>query len=221
MLRRLSSLKRCPVQTKEGAIGRITSFYFDDDTWAVKYAAVRTIEWPGSFVLLPSSTFVHPDRSIGALLTTARSDAIRTSPRSEEGRPISKVLEAACLSHFGLLPSWPSESDGASECSVRSINELIGSIVRAVDGGVGFLEDIIINAASWDIRYLVVDMGNAVLGGKSVAIPRSALCNSDWPHRRHCLTLSRHQMKAAPEASLTMSATDEQRLRRYFADGLT
>ena len=220
MLRRLNSLQRCPVQTKEGAIGRITSFYFDDYSWVVNYAAVRTIEWPGSFVLIPSSTFVHPDRSIGALLTTARSDVIRTSPRSE-GRPISKVLEAVCLSHFGLLPSWPSESDEPSECSVRSINELIGSIVRAVDGGVGFIEDIIINAASWDIRYLVVDTRNAMLGGKSVAIPRSALCNSDWAHRRHCLTLSRHQIKAAPEASLRMSATDEQRLRRYFADSLT
>ena len=53
MLHRAKSLKGYKLDSKDGEIGRVKEFYFDDQHWAIRYMVVDTAAWlPGRQVLI-------------------------------------------------------------------------------------------------------------------------------------------------------------------------
>jgi hypothetical protein len=52
MLRNANKLQGFKIRTTDGEIGRVDQFYFDDETWAVRYLVVDTRKWwPGKKVV--------------------------------------------------------------------------------------------------------------------------------------------------------------------------
>ena len=62
---------------------------------------------------------------------------------------------------------------------LRSVNEVTGYRVHAVDGEIGEIENLMFDDADWSVRYFVVDTRNWWLG-QHVLIPPLAVKTIDW-----------------------------------------
>ncbi|HET8729042.1 MAG TPA: PRC-barrel domain-containing protein [Alphaproteobacteria bacterium] len=89
--------------------------------------------------------------------------------------------------------------------------------VRATDGDVGTISDLLFDDRSWTVRYLVVRAGNW-LTGRKVLIAPAALRSPDGGHRTVPVNLSREQVKSSPDidADMPVNRQHEVDLHRYY-----
>ena len=80
---------------------------------------------------------------------------------------------------------------------VHRLNLIQGFHVHATDGDIGHVDDFLLEEASWQIRYLVVDTSNW-LGGKWVAVSPSSVTRVDWSNREVYVSLTRAQIRDSP-----------------------
>jgi hypothetical protein len=104
--------------------------------------------------------------------------------------------------YFGLsLDTGKTHGDGVSlhgsDPHVRSVNEVIGYRLHAVDGEIGHIENFMIDDADWSIHYFIVDTRNWWFGER-VLISPLAVKSIEWFDRRVALDVSREQVKASP-----------------------
>ena len=53
MLHNMSDLKGSKIKARDGEVGEVEDFYFDDDKWTIRYLVVDTGNWlPGGRVLI-------------------------------------------------------------------------------------------------------------------------------------------------------------------------
>jgi hypothetical protein len=104
--------------------------------------------------------------------------------------------------YFGLgLSASEPHGKGASlrgaDPHVRSVEEVTGYHIHAVDGEIGHIENFMIDDADWSIHYFIVDTRNWWFG-KRVLISPLAVKSIDWFDRGVELDVSREQVKASP-----------------------
>jgi hypothetical protein len=62
MLTNTTFLKGLAIQATDGELGTVDEFYFDDETWAIRYLTVKTDGWlSGRQVLISPISIVQPD----------------------------------------------------------------------------------------------------------------------------------------------------------------
>jgi sporulation protein YlmC with PRC-barrel domain len=100
---------------------------------------------------------------------------------------------------------------------LRSIADLNGYTIRTTDDEIGHVSDIYFDDEAWTVRYLVVDIGNWLLGRK-VLISRLALGQPDWETQQFPVGLSRQQVEDSPEIDLArpVSRQHELELHEYY-----
>jgi hypothetical protein len=104
---RLSPLLGGPVLALDGEIGVISDFYFDDDTWTVRYLVVDTGKWlRGRRVLLPLWALHAPDWQQARVPVRVTRKQVRHSPDVDTHRPVSRTMETASLSYYGYPAYW-------------------------------------------------------------------------------------------------------------------
>ena len=54
MLRNADHLKGFAIRATDGGLGTVDQFYFDDETWAIRYLTVETAGWLGGRQVLIS-----------------------------------------------------------------------------------------------------------------------------------------------------------------------
>jgi uncharacterized protein YrrD len=81
---------------------------------------------------------------------------------------------------------------------LRSTGSVTGFYIYTTDGGMGHVEDFIVDASSWAIRYLVVDTANWWPGRKVLVSP-NWVTGISWDERNVTLELSREQIEHSPE----------------------
>ena len=84
-----------------------------------------------------------------------------------------------------------------SDPHVRSVNEVTGYHIHAVDGEIGHIENFMIDDADWSIHYFIVDTRNW-WSGQRVLISPLAVKSIDWFVRHVELDVSREQVKSSP-----------------------
>jgi hypothetical protein len=65
------------------------------------------------------------------------------------------------------------------EQHVRSVNEVSGYHVAALDGEVGHVDDFLVDSSSWKIEGLLLDTSNWI-GRMAVVSPTSSLTEVEW-----------------------------------------
>lgn len=80
---------------------------------------------------------------------------------------------------------------------LRSTQAVIGYHMQASDGAIGHLETLLVDEASWGVRYLVVDTKNW-WPGKHVLLSPYAAKHIDWSAREVDLDVTRDQVKGSP-----------------------
>ncbi|HVG54790.1 MAG TPA: PRC-barrel domain-containing protein [Vicinamibacterales bacterium] len=80
---------------------------------------------------------------------------------------------------------------------VHRLSRIQGFHVGANDGPMGHIDDFIVDEASWQIRYLVIDTSNW-MGGKWVAVSPASVTKIDWSNQSVVLNLTRDEIRNSP-----------------------
>ncbi len=99
----------------------------------------------------------------------------------------------------------------------RSLKELNGFTVQAIDGEKGNVKNFLFDEDTWVIRYVDVDLGNFFVE-KRVLIPREQLGLPDWENNHFPVNLTTQRIENAPglEYDLPVSRRYEQDLAQYY-----
>jgi len=244
MLRQTKDTMNFVLQARNAEIGRVKDFYFDDQSWAVRYLVADTGKWlPLKRVLISPfavGVFNETEKNVAVNLTR---DQIENSPSIEEDAPISRQYERAYYAHYGWPYYWegpglwgpsafpayryypglateeprPAQPEAEGDPHLRSVKEVTGYHLQAVDGEIGHVEDFIIDDSDWVIQYLVVDTRNW-WPGKKVLVPPFWATSIDWDRSRVHLDLDRATIQRAPEydAGHPIGREYEARLFEYY-----
>ncbi len=91
----------CAIHASDGDIGRVDEFYFDDDTWTIRYLVVQTGSW-----LLDRRVLISPlsvrdaDWQARRVIVSLTRDQIRNSPDIDTARPVSRQHEIELYKYY-------------------------------------------------------------------------------------------------------------------------
>ncbi len=107
MLRTTKDMNGFAIRATDGEIGEVSDFYFDDDSWVVRYLVVDTGSW-----LLDRRVLISPlslgiprwdEKLLPVSLTMAQ---VRDSPDVDTQRPVSRQHEIQWLGYYGYPYYW-------------------------------------------------------------------------------------------------------------------
>jgi len=241
MLRQFSDIKNFALAASDGEIGKAREFYFDDESWIVRYLVVDTGGWlTGRSVLIAPQSLgpVNEERELIAVkLTKAQ---VENSPPVEMEKPVSRQYEEEFHRYYGYPGYWlapeivglgaaPSMAEAVPELlakenvrndrgdpHLRSTSEVDGYAIHATDGDIGQVDDFIVDDADWAIRYLVIS--RSWWPGKKVILATEWTDQVSWEERKVVVPLAREAIKDAPEWDDTQPITRdfETRLHDYY-----
>lgn len=103
-------MKGAAIRARDGAIGSVRTFLFEDTTWTVRYLVVDTGTWlPGRQVLLSPMSLGRVDWSGGivqGLPVDLTRERIANAPDIDTDRPVSRQHEAEFNAYYGLAAYW-------------------------------------------------------------------------------------------------------------------
>jgi uncharacterized protein YrrD len=235
MLSKVKTLKGYTLHSLDGEIGKVNEFYFDDQHWTIRYLIADTGNWlTGRQVLISPYALVAvmgEEEQISIDLTKKQ---IEDSPSLRSDKPVSRQFEDAYYRYYGWPMYWggpymwgaypyivrdrelwsvSTQGEKAWDPHLRSTHDVSGHHIQAVDGGIGHVEDFIIDDETWAIRYLMIDTRNWWPGRKALVAPQWVERVS-WSESKVFVNLSRETIKQSPEY------TDESQLTRDYEIGL-
>jgi|GEM_PF-6450791 len=128
MLLSSTELHRYDVKATDGLIGTVQDIYFDDGTWKLQYFIVETSGF------LRHRTIHVPIDSVQGLEFPEEALMLRLAKSQLEAEPGKDI---------GV--------------HLQSANQLAGYAVSASDGPIGTVHGLLIETASWSVRYVVVN----------------------------------------------------------------
>jgi hypothetical protein len=107
MLRNVAHLKGFTIRARDGEIGTLDQFYFDDETWAIRYLEVDTRNWwPGKKVLVAPQWIENvswPDSKVYVDLTR---ETIRNAPEWLKSMTVTREYENRLYDYYDRSPYW-------------------------------------------------------------------------------------------------------------------
>ena len=107
MLWNASAINGYAIAAKDGSLGSVSDFLFDDESWLIRWLIVDTGKWlSGRKVLLPPSVLGHPDPENREFSVRLTKQEVEDSPDIATDRPVSRQMEATIYDHYGWYPYW-------------------------------------------------------------------------------------------------------------------
>ena len=107
MLTNATHLKGLVIRATDGELGTVEQFYFDDETWAIRYLIVETGGWLGGRrVLISPFSVIHTDWPARRLDVALTKKQVEHSPEIDTHQPVSRQHEAAYLGYYGYPYYW-------------------------------------------------------------------------------------------------------------------
>jgi uncharacterized protein YrrD len=191
MERNIKGLIGYSMEATDGVIGEVKEFYFDDQTWDIRYLIVKTGGWlSGREVLISPAALVKANDQNELFPVRLTKKQISDSPDIDTNKPVSRQQETALYDHYAWESYWlsgfyPGGYLGVSmpfpvidenppiqddeNLHLRSTDNIIGYHIQATDGEIGHIHDVIIDDETWKVKFMVVDTHNW-FGGKKVLI---------------------------------------------------
>ena len=107
MLRHAKDLESYELRARDGVVGHVRDFFFDDRAWGVRYLVIDTGSWLDSRRVLISPTAVSRaewDRKL--LPVNLTREQVRHSPGVDTEAPVSREHEAALLQYYNWPAYW-------------------------------------------------------------------------------------------------------------------
>jgi sporulation protein YlmC with PRC-barrel domain len=239
---RAKDLEGYAIAATDDDIGKLDDFYFDDESWTIRYLVVETGNWLlNRKVLISPFALSSADLPKERLHVTLTKKQVEESPGIDTDKPVSRQHEASFHDYYDYPYYWsgpflwgPSpqprlpietqrviekalaKSEETNDVHLRSANEVTGYHIAATDGDIGHVEDFIVDAETWEIRYLVVDTQNW-WPGKKVLVAPLWIDRVSWIDSKVYAGLSRETIKNAPEYHpKTFNRNYEEMLYDYY-----
>ena len=137
MLRSLKQFGDFGLQAKDGEIGSLDEFYFDDRHWTIRYLVVKPQKWlSGRRVLISPHSLVAPDWKRKVIVTELTKAQIEKAPDVDFHKPTSRQDEEKLIKYYKWEFYW---SD--PDFYLQSSKDIIGYKVEGKDGSVGIVSD--------------------------------------------------------------------------------
>jgi sporulation protein YlmC with PRC-barrel domain len=231
MLRSVRSLYGYKIMAKDGAIGKVHEFFFEDETWLVRYLVVGTGRWlPSRQVLISPVAFGKADWESKAFHVILTREQVESSPGIEKDQPVSRRHLIELFRYYGWPPYWPvgagfnmsppataeeeDEGEEAANPHLRSTRAVAGYNITASDGDIGHVDDFIVDDEEWALRYVVVDTRNWLPGRRVLVAPRW-IEYIDWSMKRVAMALTKELIKNSPEYDPAQPVNREYEVRLY------
>lgn len=198
MLQNTKDLYGHKLIAKDGEIGHITDFYFDDQHWTVRYLVADTGSWLGGrAVLLSPHAFGQWDEKEKTLSVDLTRKQIQNSPPIERHQPVSRQQEIDYYQYYGWPAYWnggavwglggfpvvmPASQDQIEaqgqpqhrkDKHLRSTKAIHGYSIHATDGEIGSVKSFIVDDKSWQVSQLSVEAGHWYAGQEIFITPSS------------------------------------------------
>ena len=100
---------------------------------------------------------------------------------------------------------------------LRSAKHILGYTVKASDGDMGKVKDVLFDDRQWTIRYIVVDTGHW-LPGRQVLISPASVGKADWNSKELGVALDRKRIEESPsiDQDMPVSRQKELELVKYY-----
>ncbi len=223
MQRNIKSLIGYSLQAKDGEIGRIDEFYFDDENWSIQYLIVQTGSWlNGRKVLIAPQSVERTDSEAKKFHINLSKELIKTSPDIDTDKPVSGQQEISLYGHYAwdryggggfyaggsapflntpviidekiLKETGSNHARKDDDLHLRSTNALTGYHIHATDGEIGHVNDFIIDDKTWQVLYFVIDTHNW-FGGKKVLVDVKNITDIQWENSKIILDISMEDVK--------------------------
>lgn len=223
MLRSIKGLLGHRIHATDGEIGEVDEFYFDDETWDIRYMVVRTGNWlSGRRVLISPAALKAPDWDARTFPVALTLEQVRNSPPIDTEKTVTRRHEAELHEHYAWPLYWgesflagsmsggtvfpPAAGRGAERAGgtagqdshLQGTNSVTGYRLHALDGLLGHVDDYIVDDGQWIIRYLVADPG-VWLPGRKVLISPGWIESVDWEASEVFVDLTREAIGESPE----------------------
>jgi sporulation protein YlmC with PRC-barrel domain len=177
MERNINSLTGYSIAATDGDIGQLEEFYFDDETWTIRYLIVKTGSWlSGREVLIATKALLHKSWQQKLIPVNLTKSQIQKSPDIDTDQPVSRQQEAELYGHYQWESYWGSGFYGGGSLGVsmpfpsidrkvliepdkdhkrpgedvhlRSTERITDYHIHVADGEIGHVKDFIIDAYS-------------------------------------------------------------------------
>ena len=237
MLRSMQELKNYTIGATDGEIGHITDFFFDDDSWVIRYLVVETGSWLLTRkVLISPYSLMQPDWMHKRLPVRINREQVKNSPDIDTERPVSRQHEIVYADYYSYPHYWAGTSVWAD--ALYSPTHLAGggglSAVElatsaeaahgnddphlrsctALDGDIGHVQGMLVDEDTWALRYLVVDTANW-WGGHQVLISPDWIESISWADSAVFINLNRDSIKASPGFDSTAELNHQHELALF------
>lgn len=208
MERNINSLIGNSLAATNGIIGDVKDFYFDDESWIIRYLVVKTGSWLfGREVLISPVAMKDRYWLKNIIPINLTKEQIQRSPDIDTQQPVSRQQEVELYGHYQWESYWGSGFYGGGSMGVsmpfpsidrkvliepdkahkhpgddihlRSTERITDYHVHADDDEIGHVKDFIIDDQTLQLLFFVVDTHNWI-GGKKVLIPIKKIKKIDW-----------------------------------------
>jgi hypothetical protein len=226
MLRSIKKLYGDKLGASDGEIGQVKDFYFDDQSWAVRYLVADTGTWLTSRqVLLSPHAFGSLHQAGKVLLVNLTRKQIEDSPSIEWHKPVSRQYEEEYYRYYGWPYYWqgdglwgmsgfpilelpakplPDEQNAAlgskfqnADAHLRSTQALKGYHIKASDGIAGHVCDFMMDDQNWLIGQFVVKTGHRFTG-KEVLLPTGKIDRISYETSTVFVNLTKKAIEQSP-----------------------
>jgi len=231
MFQSIKQLYGKKLEAADGDIGQVKDFYFDDQSWGIRYLVADTGTWLTSRqVLISPHAFGSLDQPGKILTVNLTRKQIEDSPSIEWHKPVSRQYEEEYhhfygwpfywlgdglwgMSGFPILesPAKPFAGERAAVvCSkpknpdthLRSAHAVNGYHLKCSDGIIGHVCDFMMDSKSWAIVRLVIKMGHRFTGSE-VVIPVNTIDQISYDESTVFVKLTKAEVEKCPAHDLS------------------
>ena len=234
MLRSAKDLAGYAILATDGKMGKINAFYFDDQSWTIRYIVADVGGWLAEEpVLISPHSVGQPDWHTKSLPARLSREEIEQSLPASLREPVSVQRDKALRQEFERVAASEEHQDGPDRLpgsaipeakggaatafvdpNLRSTEELLGYRIQARDGEVGYVQDLIADDDTWTIQYLVVDT-REWLPGKKVLVAPSWIQHVRWSERKVHVGLQCKTIEQSPAFDPSAPVNREYEVRLY------
>jgi hypothetical protein len=244
MLRSIKEMENYSIGATDGLIGHVKDFYFDDESWVIRYFVVETGPWLSNRKVLISPIAINQpnwqEKIFPAALTQTQ---VKNSPDIDTDKPVSRQHEMGYLGYYGYPSYWgggglwggglyPDMLQGgaenfAAESSrpghehddphLRSANDVMRYYVHATDGDIGHVQGLLVEEKTWAIRYIIVNTSNWWLGHQVLIAPEW-IDDVYWAESKLEVALTRDAVKHSPayDSSVPLDLEQEAVIHKHY-----
>jgi len=118
MLRKLSDLEKFQVKGRDGDLGKVSDFYFDQERFILRYLVIDTGHWlQHELTLISTEDFEDIHYKDKIIEVNMNKEELESGPSLEKNKPISKIMEEKVVHHYDWPLYWSSANLSGSEAA--------------------------------------------------------------------------------------------------------